>query len=336
MKNVIKTGVLSFGMSGSLFHCPFLEQHPNFVLAAIVERTKKKARITYPNIKSYDTIDELLSDSDIELVIINTPSATHFDFALKALENNKHVLVEKPFTVFSKEAKTLFKVAKERNLHLMPFQNRRYDSDFLSVKEVLESGKLGDLIEVHFRYDRYKYKLGENRSKETPVLGNGLIYNLGPHLVDAAMALFGTPLRYKKVKQGHRPGTQIDDYAQIHLEYPKGMQVFITVSLLVADEQPAFVLHGTKGSYVKARTDVQERQLQLGMKPNNPQFGIEEDGKSGLLTTVENNMVTKEKIMASPASYYNIFEAMYQTIRNNVPFPITEEQVVKQIEIIEN
>jgi predicted dehydrogenase len=336
MNNPIKTGVLSFGMSGSLFHCPFLELHAGFDLAAIVERSKKKAQDTYPNIKSYHTIDDLLKDSSIELVVVNTPSYTHFEFAFKALQHNKHILVEKPFTVTSAEAEMLFEEAKRRNLDVMPFQNRRYDSDYLSVKKIVESGKLGDLIEVHLRYDRYKYNIGDNVTKETPLPGNGLLYNLGPHLLDAAIDLFGMPLAYNKITERHRPDSQIDDYAHLHLQYPKGLQVFITASLLVADAQSAFVLHGTKGSYRKARADVQEAQLQSGIKPDNPLFGIENKDDYGVLTTFENELKKQEKIEALPASYSHIFEAVYKTIREKKPFPVTAEQVIKQIEILED
>ena len=336
MNNPIKTGVLSFGMSGSLFHCPFLMEHSGFEITADVERTTKNAQSIYPNIKSYDSVDALLSDDTIELVVVNTPNYTHFDFALKAIQANKHVLVEKAFTVTSAEAKTLFKEAKKRNCYVMPYQNRRFDSDFLSVKQVVESGKLGDLIEVHFRYDRYKPAITPNVSKESPILGNGVLYNLGPHLLDGVIALFGVPLSWEKVTEKNRPKSEIFDYAHVHLKYPKGLQVFVTASLLVADALPAFVLHGKKGSYIKQRTDVQETQLQAGMKPNNPLFGIEETNKEGILTTISNDIKTQEKIAPKKASYLNIFEAVFQTIRNNKPFPVTESQIIKQLEILED
>jgi predicted dehydrogenase len=336
MNRVIKTGVLSYGMSGRLFHCPFLNLHAGFELSAIVERTTKKANKVYPDVKSYDTIDAILNDSEIELIVINTPSSTHFEFALKALKAGKHLLVEKPFTVTSSEAKTLFLEAKKQNCHVMPFQNRRYDSDFLSVKDVVESGRLGNLIEVHFRYDRYVYDISNNQTKETAIPGNGILYNLGPHLVDAAIALFGKPLKWSKVTQANRPNSKIDDYAHVHLEYENGLQVFITASLLVADALPAFVLYGTKGAYIKKRCDVQEAQLQSGILPNHPGYGIEKSRQEGVLTTVANGFARKEKIISKKASYMNIFEAVFQTIRNGKPFPVSESQIIQQIEILEN
>ena len=336
MNNKIKTGVLSFGMSGRLFHCPFLEFHAGFDLAAIVERTKKQAQQDYTNIKSYDAVDELLNDPSIELVVINTPSATHFEFALKALKLKKHILVEKPFTITSAEAKILYQEARKSNCFIMPFQNRRYDSDFISVKHAVESGKLGHIVEAHFRYDRYRHAMNPNASKELPIPGNGVLYNLIPHALDAAIDLFGIPEAWEKTLHGNRPGTQIDDYAHIHLKYPNGLQVFLTASLLVANALPAFVLHGARGSFVKERTDVQEAQLKVGMKPNNPLFGMEDTGKEGVLTTLKDGVETQEKIAPLQSTYSNIFEAVYQTVRNGVPYPVTEEQVVKQIEILED
>ncbi|MFD2725654.1 Gfo/Idh/MocA family oxidoreductase [Hyunsoonleella rubra] len=336
MGHRVKTGVLSYGKSGSLFHCPFLELHSGFDLYAILERTKKNAQLEYPNIISYDSIDAFLNDPEIELVVVNTPSATHFEFGLKAIQSGKHVVMEKPFAVTLDEAKTLYREADKHNRLILPYQNRRYDSDILSVKNALESGKLGDLIEVHFRYDRYVYALSDNASKESPVPGNSVLYNLGSHVVDAAISLFGEPIAWRKSSGQFRPNTQVDDYAHVHLEYPSGLQVFITASLLVADPMPAFVLYGKNGAYVKERTDVQEDQIEAGIKPNDPLYGIEADDKEGVLTYYENGTnKVQEKIPSIRSTYLNIFEDVYQTIRNNKPYVVTKSQILKQIEILE-
>jgi len=337
MKNKIKAGVLAFGMSGKLFQSPFLNAHDGFSLCAVVERTKKAAYLDYPEIKSYDSVAGLLSDEEIELVIINTPSSTHYDYALKAIKANKHILIEKPFTITTKQAKHLFEEANQYDRKILPFQNRRYDSDFLSVINALNSGKLGKLLEVHFRYDRYKHELGDNTSKESPIPGNGVLYNLGPHLVDAAIALFGNPLHWTKTVAYHRPNTQIDDYFHMHLTYPEGLQVFLTSSLLVADEQEAFILNGSIGSYRKFRTDVQEKQLQAGMSPLDDLFGIEELGKEGILTMISSEGIkSQEKIASIKSSYLNVFDDVYQTIRHGKEYPVTEAQIIQQLKILES
>lgn len=300
----------------------------------VVERSVKKAGEVYSEIRSYDSVEELLADPAIELVVVNTPNNTHFEFAKQALLAGKHVLVEKPFTVTQDEARELFTLAKKMERHVLPYQNRRYDTDFQSVKEVVDSGKLGELVEVHIRYDRYKIEIGQKAAKETPVPGSGLLYDLGPHLVDAAIDLFGVPKNWKIIKGQFRPQTKVDDYAQLHLEYASGLQVYLTASLLVVDLQPAFVLHGTKGSFIKHRTDIQEAQLQQGLKPTDPDYGQEPQDSAGVLTTIENGQRTQTMIHAPRSSYMQLFDAVYDTIRNKIPYPVQEAQVIKQLEII--
>lgn len=336
MNNIIKTGVLSYGMSGSLFHAPFLTYHSGFEFSAIVERSKKKAYLDYPKVKSYDSIDELLLDNSIELIIVNTPNKTHFEFALKAIKAKKNVMIDKPFAATSSEAKQLFKEAKENGVLVLPFQNRRYDSDFLSVKKVVGSGKLGNLIEAHFRYDRYRNTITENSWKEVPGPGSGVIYNLGSHTIDGIIALFGVPLKWSKHPSYIRPNTQVVDYVHVHLLYPNNLQVFVTISYLVADPQPAFMINGSLGTYKKNRTDVQENQLKEGMLPDNLLYGVESPGNEGLLTTVDlNGLKKQEKIIAEKASYLNVFEDVFQTMKMGKRYPVSEEQIIAQIEILE-
>ncbi len=334
-QKTISTGILSYGLSGSVFHAPFVDKHEGFELDAVVERTKKRAQETYPDIKSYASVVALLEDPAIELVIVNTPNATHYEYAKQALEAGKHVLMEKPFTVSVNEAITLFDLAQEKQLHLLAYQNRRYDSDFLSVKEIITSGKLGDLVEVHFRFDRYRYEIGSKAVKEKKnIAGSGLLYDLGPHIIDGAISLFGQPQTWSKQLGKFRPNTEVDDYAQIQLSYPNGMQVYLTMSMLVADPQPAFVLHGTTGSFIKHRSDVQETQLRTGISINDALFGIEDKSQQGILTTIINGKKSVEKIQAKRGSYLSVFDDVYATIRTQKPCPVTKEEIIKQLEII--
>jgi len=322
-------------MSGKLFHSPFLDAHPGFNLMAVAERSEKKAHLRFPDIISYNSVEELMENSDLELVVVNTPNYTHFEFALKALRAGKNVLIEKPFAVTTEEAEILFAEAAAAGLYILPYQNRRYDSDFLSVKEVLASGKLGRMVEAHLRYDRYRYGIGPKVAKETPMPGSGLLFDLGPHMLDMVLELFGNPLEWTKTLGHYRPGTQVDDYAHIHLKYPGHVQIFITISMLVADVQPAFILNGTRGSYVKERSDIQEQQLLADMHPNDPSFGIEAPGKEGLLTQIaENGDKTQVSIPSVKSTYLNLFEAVYQTVRNGAPYPVSQDQILQQIIIL--
>lgn len=324
-------------MSGRLFHAPFLNTNPGFTLKAVVERHQKKMASAYPDIVSYNSMDELLNDCEIELIIVNTPNFTHFDFAKQVLLAGKHVLVEKPAAANSKEVKELYDLAKSLNLHVFVYQNRRWDSDFLSVKEIIESGRLGRLSEVHLRYDRYKPILAVKPFKETgdtPV--NGLVYDLAPHIVDQAMVLFGRPVSFDKTTAKQRDDSQVVDYFNFRLNYPGELKVYLTGGLLFPEPVPSFVVHGTLGSFLKYRKDPQEPQLDSGMLPTDPAYGIEPEGSEGKLVTMgADDEKTIEWIKSGRGNYNHLFDAVYQTIRNNAIYPITEEHISWQMELLE-
>jgi scyllo-inositol 2-dehydrogenase (NADP+) len=337
MNKIINTGLLAFGMSGKVFHAPFVDAHPGFNLHAITERTNKLAAKDYHSIKSYDTIDELIADELIDLVIVNTPSFTHYEYAKKALLAGKHILVEKPFTASSAQAKELFDLAKSLGKKALVYQNRRYDSGFNAVKKVVESGELGKLVEVHFRYDRYRNEIGPKYFKEEPYEASGLSYDLGPHLLDQTIALFGKPEKFHKVLSKHREHTKVDDYFTIHLIYPNDLHVFLTASMLVAEIKDAFVLNGMKGSFNKNHADVQEEQLLKGMKPTDEGYGIENPADAGRLTLVTDDGGRTHTVTPSEkGDYMGIFEAVYQHITHEVPYPITEDDILTQLSILES
>jgi scyllo-inositol 2-dehydrogenase (NADP+) len=337
MSKPIVTGLMSYGMSGRIFHAPFLSANPGFDFKAIVERHEKTAGLKYPGLKSYSSIDELLHADEIELIVVNTPNHTHFDFAVRALQSGKHVLIEKPAAVNSTEVKFLFELGRSLNLKVMIYHNRRYNSDFLSVKEVIESGKLGKLIEIHFRIDRYRMAIGSKQFKESrEIPGNGLMYDLGSHLIDGAISILGKPLSYEKTTAAHRPGSEVDDYFHFHLKYPGQLNVYLTSGLLIAEPEYGFVVHGTLGSFLKLRTDVQEAQLAEDTLPDEEGFGIEADGSEGKLVIVdENNHKTVERLVSPKGAYNELFNAVYHTVRDGAQFPVTEEQIAWQLEMLE-
>ncbi len=333
----ITVGLLAYGMSGTVFQAPFFSTHSGFELKAIVERTAKKAVEDYPNIVSYDSIDELLEDNEIELVVVNTPNYLHFGNVKSALQSGKHVLVEKPFTATARQAKELFALADKVQKQIFFFQNRRYDSEFLSVKKVLDSGVLGKLNEMHLRYDRYRNFVGPKKFKENPGAASGLMYDLGPHLLDQVISLFGTPLNFYKTLGKNRADTLVDDYFSIQLTYPDSIHMYVSSSMLVVEPQASFVLHGVKGTFIKERADVQENQLLAGMKPDDDRYGIEEEGKGGVLTTINEEGIKEQKVLPSErGDYMPLFDSVYESIVNDKPYPITREQVLLQIEILES
>jgi predicted dehydrogenase len=332
----IRTALLAYGMSGKLFHAPFLSAHPGFDLLAVAERTEQRMRLDYPTIRSYPSVAELLADPAIELVVVNTPNNTHFDLAQQALRAGKHVLLEKPVATSVAELQTLSALASQTGRHLLAYQNRRWDSDFGAVRRVVESGQLGQLIEVHFRFDRYKPSLNPKRFKEEHLPGSGLLHDLGPHLLDQAISLFGQPLSCHKTLGHYRPGSQVNDFFSLHLRYPQGLNVWLTSGLLIADPGPAYVLHGALGSYRKDRTDPQEAQLLQGLSPLANDYGREKPGQEGRLTLPgPDGTLRTAPDPAAPGSYMHLFEAAFQTIRHGLPYPIRAEQLLWQNELLE-
>ena len=323
-------------MSGKLFHAPFLAAHPGFDLQAVVERHEARMGRDYPGVRSYPSVAALLADPALELVVVNTPSGTHAALARQALAAGKHVLLEKPVAGTAAEWQELLALARYHNRRLLAYQNRRWDTDFGAVRRVVESGRLGQLIEAHFRFDRYKPALSPKVFKETPGPAVGLAYDLGPHLIDQAISLFGRPLAVGKVQGGFRPGTRLDDFFSLRLRYPAGLNVWLTAGLLVAAPGPAYVLHGTLGSYQKGRTDPQEAQLLAGVRPTDPAYGREPPGDEGRLTLAQPDGTLRTwPDPAAPGNYLGLFEAVYQTIRHGQDYPIRDEQMTWQLEILE-
>lgn len=329
----IKTALLSYGMSGKVFHAPFLTIHPGFELMGSWERSKKLIQADYPEVKSYPTIEDVLSD-DIELVVVNTPVGTHFEYAKKVLLAGKHALVEKAFTTTVAEAQELAALAKEKGLKLAVFQNRRWDSDFKTVQKVISDGVLGELVEAEFHFDRYNPNLSPKQHKETANSGAGILKDLGPHLIDQALCLFGLPKAVFADIRITRAHSLVDDWIDILLFYPD-FRVRLKASFFVREANPAYTIQGKKGSFLKPRGDVQEDELKLGKKPNLDTWGTESDANQGLLHTDINDAVFNAKIPTLQGNYYDFFDGVYQSILNDKTEPVTAQDGVHVMQIIE-
>ena len=280
----IKTAILSFGMSGRVFHAPFIHLHQGFEIVGIWERTKSDSLEFYPGIKIYRSLEEVLADDSIELVVVNTPTATHFEFTKKVLEAGKHAVVEKAFTTTVAEAMELKKLAEEKKRILSVFQNRRWDSDFKTVKKIIQEGWLGEIMEMEIHFDRFKDELSPKAHKETPLPGSGILNDLSPHLVDQALHLFGMPEAVFADLRITRPGSKVDDYFEILLYYPM-LRVRLKAGYQVREAFPSYVVHGRKGSFLKSRGDMQEAMLLANAKPNLGDWGTEPASEQGLLHT---------------------------------------------------
>jgi predicted dehydrogenase len=321
-------------MSGKVFHAPFIHANPNFNLYGVWERSKKIAHQFYPEVKSFDTLEEMLADEAIELVIVNTPNATHFDYAKKALQAGKHVVVEKPFVINAVEGTELIELAAKQNKKISVYHNRRFDSDFRLVRKVLEEDLLGNIGEATIRYDRFKDKPSPKIHKEVPAPGNGLLYDLGSHLIDQALQLFGKPSAVFADIAILRPFSQVDDYFELILYY-EAKRVILKASNIVREGLPAYVLHGSKGSFIKSRTDVQENDLIAGIAPGTENWGIEPENEKGLLHTERDGQVVKEFLIPPQGNYMDFFDQLYQAIRHESNLPVTAVQGLEVVKIIE-
>jgi scyllo-inositol 2-dehydrogenase (NADP+) len=334
MQKQIKVALLSYGMSGKVFHAPFLELHPGFELLGSWERSKNLIQQDYPQVKSYATLDALLEDA-VDLVVVNTPVGTHFEYAKKVLLAGKHVIVEKAFTTTVAEAQELVALAKEQGLKLSVFQNRRWDSDFKTVQQVISDGVLGDIVEAEFHFDRYNPNLSPKQHKETANSGAGILKDLGPHLIDQAIYLFGFPSAVFADVRITRKNSLVDDWIDIVLYYDT-FRVRLKASFFVREAIPAYQLQGKRGSFLKPRGDVQEDDLKLGKKPNLDSWGTEPLELEGILHTDIDGIIMHGKIPTLQGNYHAFFDGVYNSIVNNTVEPVTAQDGLRVMKIIES
>lgn len=330
----INTALCSFGMSGYVFHAPFIEVHPAFNLYGVWERTKNNAQAKYPNIKTFRTLEEMLADQNIELVVVNTPSVTHYDFAKQAINSGKNVVVEKPFTATVEQAEELIQLAKEKNVALSVYHNRRYDSDFKTVKKILDEGWLGNIVEAEIHYDRYDPGLSYKLHKEIPTAAVGSIYDLGSHLIDQALVLFGMPNAVFADLDTYRPNSKVGDYFDIKLFYSTH-RVILKSSYYVREALPGNIMNGTKGTFIKSKADIQEAELQAGKIPGSKDWGAEPDKEKGLLHTEKDGQIIREQVPTLNGDYMEYYEGIYQALRNNGLVPVTGTEGMDVIRVIE-
>ncbi len=331
----INTALLSYGMSGEVFHGPLIMANPNFNLSLVVQRKSNTAQEHYPSVKVIRTVDEVIQDTDIELVIVNTPNETHFPFAAKALEAGKHVVVEKPFTVTIKEANELIELSKKKNKVLTVFQNRRLDGDFLTFQKVIDEKWVGKIVEFEAHYDRFRNYIEPNTWKEEEGIGKGILYNLGSHMLDQALVLFGMPDHVDARIGIQRPGGKVDDFYDIRLQY-KGINVIIKSSYLVREQGPRYILHGTEGSFITSSgVDPQEQALKERKIPGSAGWGTHDRKSWGRLNTTINGLHVEGNIETIPGNYMAFYKNLYGVIREGKPLDVKPEQARDVIALIE-
>ncbi len=334
MASFIRTGICSYGMSGKLFHAPFIHAHPGYELSAIVERHNHDSKERYPEAKLYRSVDELCADRELQLIVVNTPTHLHFEQAKMVLQAGKHLVIEKPFAVTVKEAEELTALAAKNKLFISVYQNRRYDGDYRAVKNVIQQGLLGELREAEIRYDRYRPAFGGKQHKEGDMPGAGILFDLSPHLVDQAIQLFGFPKAVFADIWKMREDVVAPDYFEILFYYDK-LRVRLKATCIARETTYAYTLHGMKGSFLQQRSDMQEQQLQAGVKPSLENWCPAPASPDGLLHTEMNGEVIRKETTSSPGNYMGYYDDVYKALTGQGPNPVPAADGIKNMRIIE-
>ncbi|MCF0039441.1 Gfo/Idh/MocA family oxidoreductase [Dyadobacter fanqingshengii] len=327
---ILNVGLIGFGLSGRYFHSPFLSTNPGFKIKTVVERSKNEAQEFDPNIGNARSVEELLSDESIDLVFICTPNETHFPYAMDALENGKHVVIEKPFSATEEEARQLVALAEQKGLILTAYQNRRWDSDFLTIKKLIAEDKLGDIVEYECRYDRFRPVVPTESWKEKSVPVGGNLYNLGPHLIDQALVLFGEPLTVTAEIRSVRPNSEIDDYFDVRLGYADKL-VIVKSSLMVYENFLRYNLHGTKGSFIKGGLDPQEETLRKNILPTEKPWGVEPENRWGKLYSEDFTGVVESEA----GDYAPFYQNVYDAIVNGAGLAVKPAEIIRTTRVID-
>ena len=334
MKKIIHTGLVGFGLSGKAFHAPFIHTHPGFHLRKIVERHRDDSAKLYPDAMIVRGLDDILADDEIELVAITAPNIYHFEMVQKCIEAGKHVIIEKPFTNSYKEAEELIKLAGKKKIKLFVYQNRRLDGDFLTIQKIFKSGVLGDIQYYEAHFDRYAPERKHAAWRDEDLPGSGILFDLGPHLIDQALVLFGEPITIQADIQSQREGSIVDDYFNITMTY-KNLTVVLTAGMLVQDPGPRYIIHGVRGSYIKYGIDPQEAALRKGKMPGGEGWGEETADKWGLVTIDYDDLNFDGRVETEPGNYMDFYNNVYNTLLNAHEQAIKPKEAANVIRIIE-
>jgi predicted dehydrogenase len=346
MSGEIGVAVIGFGLAGKVFHAPFVSAVPGLRLEAIVQRKGEEAARAYPKVRILRSVEEALKDAAVQLIVVATPNETHFELAKQALLAGKHVVIDKPFAVTSAEAKELKQLAEKRGLVLAPFHNRRWDGDFRTVQRLIAEEAVGRLVTYESHFDRFRPLPRENTWKEGANSANGLLMDLGPHLVDQALVLFGPPVGITASVRKDRDNTNIEDAFDITLEYPgysgHGLRAHCRSSMLACDAAPRFLLHGTKGSFKKWGLDPQEATLVGGAKV--PRMGEGEwladpEPEWGTLTVApapaDPTALVRSKVKTELGDYRWYYANVRDAINGVAKLAITPEDGYRTVRLLE-
>ncbi|NRR33599.1 oxidoreductase [Oxalobacteraceae bacterium] len=327
----VRVGLIGHGYAGATFHVPLIMSCAGMQLVRIA--TSAPEKVALPGVDTIAAASELINAADIDLVVIASTNTTHYDLARQALLAGKHVVVEKPFTVTAAEGDELVQLADRLGLVLSVFHNRRWDSDFLTVKHCIDAGLLGEVHTYHAHFNRFR-PLVRQRWREQDFPGSGALYDLGSHLIDQALVLFGLPQAIRANVANQRGGEQAPDYFHLLLDY--GIRkVVLTSSALVRQPGPRFQVHGTLGSFIKSGIDSQEDALKQGRRPGSAGWGEEQPVSDGRLLTQRNGLPIKASVPGIPGDYLAYYQGVRDAIRGAGPVPVPGRDGLNVIRVIE-
>lgn len=334
MSAVINVAIAGFGLSARVFHLPFLMQDKRFNIVKVYERQTEKAKKVINNVEVVHCFEQLLTD-EVDLVLISTPNQTHFELAKQAILAKKNVVVEKPLAITQSEALELINLSKAQNVLLTVYQNRRWDNALVTAKEIIQQNLLGELVDCEIRFERYAKQKNAKVWKETGEKGTGLVYDLGVHLIDQAVYLFGKPAEvYADIRYQHTDVIS-DDNFNIIFYYDSGFRVYLTATKYAREPSHHFILHGKLGSYRKTEGDPQESLLNQGIIPNDPDWNSESEEKWGILHTEDQGQVIRKPYPTKSASYQYFYDNLYLALNHQAALEVTPEQASEVLYLID-
>jgi scyllo-inositol 2-dehydrogenase (NADP+) len=336
---MVRVGLIGFGLAGQAFHAPVIRGVPGMELACIVERRGTRAREKYPDVRVARTLEELLADKEIQLCVVATPNDSHFELTRTCLLAGRDVVVDKPFAPTLAESEELVRLAEERGRLITVYQDRRWDGDFATLKKIVQSGTLGDVVEYECRFDRFRPEPKPNAWRErADQPGAGVLFDLGPHVIDQALVLFGEPRSITASAFCERATSQVDDSFDVCLEYTNsgtGLRALVRARIIAFAPGPHFLLHGTKGSFVKYGVDPQEARLRAGDFPQGTDWGADwgEEPESlwGTLSRVGEPSV---KVKTERGDYRGFYANVRDAIEKTAPLEVTPQQALRTMRAI--
>ena len=333
---MIDVGLVGFGLAGRAFHAPVIRTVPGLRLAAILQRRGSEAAETYPDVRIVRSLEELLAIPNLRLVVIATPNETHYPFARQCLAAGRDVVVDKPFATSLQDAIALVDCAQQSGRFLTVYQNRRYDGDYQAIQQLVRDGTLGRVVQFETNYDRFRPQLRPHAWREQSVPGAGILFDIGPHLIDHAMLLFGRPEAVTADVRIEREGGLVDDAFDIVLRYPNNLRAVLRSSILAAAPRPRFVLLGTQGAFVKQTFDPQENNLRRGFIPKDAPWGAEPEENWGVLSVPDaSGGVTQRRIPSHTGDYRDYYANVRDVLLGQATPAVTLEQALDVMQVVE-